>query len=616
MKKSFKREIHFEEVVADTISAPYLNRVEKPISQNVFYIFFLAFVLLGSIFAIRTTVLAGINGDSYKERANSNINQNIPLIAPRGIITDRNGEPLVENQAVFSVFLNVDQMVLNNERDEVLRATKDILGIESADVLRLIEDTNLEDYSDIIIAREATREHVLEVKGLNLTSLNVEESFKRDYKEEAFSHVVGYVSLASKEDLRDNESIILNEFVGRDGLELTYDNVLRGENGSVTLARNSIGDIDEILKTKDPVVGETLQTTIDADLQRYFYERMGEGLRLLNRKRGLGIAIDPRNGEILSLISYPSFDSNDVSPYLNDKDLPLFNRAVSGVYNPGSTIKPFHATAALNEEIIDPSKEIYSAGYIEIPNPYFPDQPSIFVDWKAHGWVDIYSALAKSSNIYFYAIGGGFEDQEGLGIDRLNKYWRTFGFDKKTGIDLPNESKGFLPNPDEKENRTDIIWRLGDTYNVSIGQGDLSITPLELVAGISALVNDGIGYTPHLHKKTVPEIFINISEMKNKLEIIDKGMQDTIYKPYGTGNLLQNIPMIIGGKTGSAQVFGNTQTNALFVAYAAKDEESKPEILILVLVEDAKEGSLNTVPIVKDVLEWYYDNRIKTDAQE
>ncbi|MDP3953476.1 MAG: penicillin-binding transpeptidase domain-containing protein [bacterium] len=615
-KRYRNSKIDLDEVISDSMSQSEFSLVESPIGQRVFYWLLIASVAVFAIVFLRVGYMSVVKGQAYKTRSQDNLHQTIPLIAPRGDITDRHGEPLVRNQPVFSVFLQIDQMVKNNEQEAVLKATHDILGVGEDKVIKLIQDTNLEDVSDIIIATDITRDQVLAVESQGLKSLNVEQSFKREYLGVALSHIVGYTGLVSDEDLEHNDKLVLNDNIGRGGLELYYDDLLRGENGRVTILSNSTGEVAEVLRTKDPIPGNALKTTIDKELQEYFYTRMISGLVSLGRTSGVGLAIDPRNGEVLALLSFPSYDGNEVGDYLTDPNRPLFNRAVAGVYNPGSTIKPLHAVAALNEGIVSPNSQFYSAGFIEIPNPFNPSLPSRFVDWKAHGWVNVYSALARSSNVYFYIIGGGFQDQIGLGIERLGEYWRKFGLGQPTGIDLPGESSGFLPDPEEKEERTGDIWRVGDTYNVSIGQGDLAITPLRLLSAIAAIGNGGIAYVPHLSLESGPRVLLDITDMGSALLEVRRGLKDAATKEYGTANLLLEVPMDIGAKTGSAQVSGNTKTNALIIAYGARDEVSPPEIAILVLVEDAREGSLNTVPIARDVLRWYYEHRIQDSVQE
>ena len=329
---------------------------------------------------------------------------------------------------------------------------------------------------------------------------------------------------------------------------------------------------------------------------------------------------DVNTGAVLAMVSFPSYDPNKfenstlpnnieyINNILHAKDKPLFNRVISGLYSPGSTIKPVHATAALAEGIITPNKQIFSAGYIEIPNPYNPKHPTRFLDWKPQGWVDIYSALARSSNVYFYTVGGGFEDIKGLGINRLRKYWKFFKLDKSTGIDFPGETYGLLPSPEEKKRTTGSIWRIGDTYNISIGQGDLRITPIELLDAIIAISNKGIVFSPHIAIDRKKSVLMDLSQFEPEFKDVRKGMEDVVKKPYGTAHLLSSLTLKVAAKTGSTQTNNNTKTNALFVGYAPTD---KPQIAILILVEDAKEGSLNAVPIAKDVFQWYYENRLK-----
>ena len=602
-RKSNYRGIDFDEVISDA-AASDLSPLEQPLRPFVFRSVLLAVTLVTLVFAITVSLMAGVNHDRYLQRAQANINQEIPLIAPRGIITDRNGVPLSENQVIFSVFLQLSEMVRNNEREAVLRTAEDILGLDRSEVLKTLEST---DFTSIILVRDVKREQAIAVKALGLKSLIVENDYRRDYKDPAFAHVLGYVGLVNSSDLLADEELVLNDLIGRSGLEAYYDNRLRGVNGVITAHRNAAGEVESIGRTREPIPGNELETTIDADLQKYFYERFLQGLLSLGRTSGAGIAINPQNGEVLALVSLPSFDGNNITAYLNDSNRPLFNRAVSGLYSPGSTIKPLHAAAALAEGVVNPEKRVYSAGYIEIPNPYDQAKPSRFLDWKAHGWVDLYSALARSSNVYFYAVGGGFEDVKGLKIAKLIDYWKRFGLDKKTGIDLPGENSGFLPNPDEKEKRTGSPWLLGDTYNVSIGQGDLQISPLELISAVSAISNHGKAFKPHLLKEKQPESLIDISDLEPSLKEVRKGMEDAVSKPYGTANLLSTLPLRAAGKTGSAQIALNTKINALFVGYAPTDN---PEIAILILVEDAREGSSNTIPIARDVLQWYYTNRI------
>jgi penicillin-binding protein 2 len=298
------------------------------------------------------------------------------------------------------------------------------------------------------------------------------------------------------------------------------------------------------------------------------------------------------------------------------------------------------AIASLKEGIIRPEDEIFSRGYLEIANPYNPEAPSRFVDWKPHGWVNLYSAIARSSNVYFYVLGGGLPKNEyslskrgevkGLGISKLKEYWQLFGLSSKTGIDLPGEKQGFLPDPDIKMKNTKDIWRLGDTYNVSIGQGDLMITPLELLNYISVIGNGGKLMRPFIVKKIFspkglvikenhPEVLKDYSlEFKNYFKEVERGMIDAVSKSYGSAYALSDLPIQIAGKTGSAQIYNNKKTNALFVGYLPVDfllQAGIPlekQIAVLILIEEAEAGSVNTLPVAKEIFKWYYENRIKS----
>jgi len=370
----------------------------------------------------------------------------------------------------------------------------------------------------------------------------------------------------------------------------------------------------------DPKGGTDMQLSVDAGLQKYFYNRLGQGLEQLGHKTGVGIIMDVKTGEVLSLVSYPSYDNNvfvDSSPtssaarvaLITDTQKPLYDRAVSGEYAPGSTIKPLVAAAALTENIVTPSWTIFSPGYLDIPNPYDPSKPTRYLDWRYQGTIDVHSAIAQSSDVYFYAVGGGIPGLQGLGITRLKQWWERFHLGQKTGIDLPGEQVGFLPDAAWKEKTTKRPWLLGDTYNVAIGQGDLSMTPIQLATYISTIANGGTVYKPYLAATpNKPTALTTINLASSVVADVQQGMRMTVTSPLGTAHTMNDLPMKVAAKTGSAQIENNTKENAFFVGYAPYDN---PQIAIVLLVENAKEGSLNAVPIAKDILAWWYENRVK-----
>lgn len=593
-----KNELNFEELTIKNNREEH-DYLEMPISKGVFILIVVVIGLAAVLVFGRVTFLNVLRGDFYQKRSFSNAHKVVDLPAPRGIIRDRFGKSLVENQNSFSVFASISELLKKPEElDKIILKVSEIFRQSPEELRGLIEKANIEKRASLPLARNISVSQTIALKALNFSAIEVTDDYTRKYPNGlALSHVVGYTGVSEEN----------NEIVGKAGLEAQYDEAIRGRDGEEVFYRDALGQPLDKKVVQTPSIGQDLKTTLDADLQVYFYNRIRNGLAALGREAGVGIAMNPQNGEILALVSLPSFDSNQVAKYLTSPGKPLFNRAVSGLYPPGSAIKPLVALAALKEEVVDPKFQIFSKGFIEIPNPYDSEKPSRFLDWKAHGLVDLRSAIARSSNVYFYEIGGGFEKFEGLGINRLNEYWKKFLLGEKTGIDLPAEGLGFLPEPEEKEERTGEFWRIGDTYNVSIGQGDLLLTPIQLLNFIASVANGGKIYEPKLLLEKETNILFDYSDWTRELTEVQEGMKDAVRKYYGTANLLSGLPVSAAGKTGSAQVANNARTNAFFVGYAPAEN---PQIAVLVLVENAREGSLNAVPIANDVLGWYYYNRM------
>ena len=632
-------EFSFEESVFEK-RAEELGSLELPLSKRTLILLFSIAFLFSVIIVLRLESLGIKNGEFYSLRSAMNVGKSIILPASRGNIYDRFNVQLVENEPAISIALNAATAKKNKESlDEILTKISAVIGIEKSDLENSLQKNNLEKNPIIILARNISTDQLIETRGLNFDSLEIQNDYRRSYlKGPILSHLIGYTGLAEYNDVK-----------GKTGLESYYDSALQGTNGLKIIYKdahdNSFGG--KLFNESQP--GFNLYTSIDLGLQTYFHDRLKQTLNSLGRDVGVGIAINPQNGEILSIVNLPDYDNNAFTDSSRSKDRgkilsssfqPLFNRAVSGIYSPGSTIKPLVAVAALNEKIIEPDKQLLSTGEIEIPNPYFEDKPSRFLDWRPQGWVDMYSALARSSNIYFYTIGGGLPngispqigwdntgEVRGLGIEKLKEYWKLFGLEDKTGIDIDSENSGYLPDPVKKEQRNKDPWRLGDTYNVSIGQGDLLTTPIELINYIAAIANGGKLYKPKIVKSIKdennkiikefpPEILRQYPNLTDYIKIVQKGMEDAVNKDYGTARLLADLPIGVAAKTGSAQIASNTKTNAFFVGYLPAEALAQAgmplnkQIAILVLIENAKEGSLNAVPVAKDVLDWYYYHRL------
>lgn len=581
--------------------------LEAKVAARIFKILYVAVALLALVFAGRISYFWWYR-DFFQNRAVANASSETIIPAGRGIIFDRLGMPLAQNKPTFSASLKLVDYKKNKE--EIDTFLFPALGLRADEMAALIKTADLEQADSVLIAKDLEPEQLINLRSKEVTGLEIRADFSRYYpKGPATSHILGYVDSTG---------------VPKTGLELFYNNILAGSDGVILHQKNSKGELLADKEASRPQDGKDLTITIDGEFQQYLYDRIVDGLRQLGRKKAVGLAMNPQTGEILAAVSVPSFDGNlftrrgddgerdTKNTLLRSADQPLFNRFVSGLYNPGSTIKPLVAVGALKEGVITPDRGIYSNGYIELPNPYDPAHPSRFLDAKPHGTVDLYSALAVSSNVYFYEVGGGFEDIKGLGINRLNDWWKKFGLGEKTGIDLPAEGKGFLPNPDEKEKRTGTPWRIGDTYNVSIGQGDLQLTPIQLLNYIAAIANGGRLYEPHLKKDSSPKLLSDLAGLQKEIRDVQRGMRDGVQKPYGLLNSLNDLPVVVAGKTGTAQVQNNQKTNAFFAGFAPYNyDKNEAQIAILLVVEDAKEGSLNVIPIAKDVFNWYYEHRMK-----
>jgi len=623
IKNPKKKEISFDEVAADVLGRGNMSYRERPLRNFIFFITAAIFILFVIIVFLRIIYLGGIRGEFYRARADSNVNRITVVIADRGFITDRYGDNIVSNIPILSLRLRPAELI-KYEEEEAVKSLLARLDITEKNFNEILTEYNLEKSDEIVIKREVSKADAIVVEGSGLRSIYIVQNTKRAFSSE-FSHIVGHIGFPTRRVIQERGLSSL-DVVGKTNLEAFFDEILRGVNGRTIAYRDVRGNPFGAETFSEPHSGDNLTTTIDAELQRFFYERLNRALDKDN-PGAVGIVINPLNGEVLSLISLPGFTSTNLAEALNNRARPLFNRAVSGLYSPGSTIKPIVAVAALKEGIIRDNEEVLSTGYLEIPNRYNPDNPARFVDWRPHGWVDVYSAIARSSNIFFYAISGGLPHNahlfrgrsnmsSGLGITRLRQYYDIFGLGKRTGIMLSSESTGILPSPEDKKRRTGDNWMLGDTYNTSIGQGYMLVTPISLINSIAAIFNGGILYKPNLILGNEPEKLSEFTHLASELNKSKEGMKDAVREPYGTATMLNRLPFEVGGKTGSAQVT-RAQTNAFFAGCGPlplQSEDYAP-ICVLVVIEHAIAGGLNAVPVAYDVFRWYYDNRINIDNE-
>ena len=428
-------------------------------------------------------------------------------------------------------------------------------------------------------------------------------------------HILGYTGLPSKEDFKKNPDLLSENIVGKDGLEEKYDEVLKGIAGVKLTEKDSqsnpVSESVQIL----PQNGRNLTLTIDSKVQSYLYTTMESVAKERNFEGGAAVVMDVSDGNILAMASVPEYSSKVlseggpaslISGYINDKNKPFLNRVISGLYAPGSVVKPFVALAALNERIISPGKKILSTGSISIKNPFFPDKKSIFKDWKAHGWVDMRHALAVSSDVYFYEIGGGYQDIRGLGINKIYEYAKKFGLGEKTGIDLNGEAEGTVPNPQvkEKNNLDDPLWRVGDTYISAIGQGYFLTTPIEMAVYASSIANNGKVVVPRLIKNEnfyseVPQKNAGISE--EYFKIVKEGMRMAVTE--GTAQGLSYPDLKIAAKTGTAEVGGKKNFSHSWVIGFYPYEN--PKYAFVAVLEKGPAGNTIGAPYaMKQFFDW------------
>ena len=442
----------------------------------------------------------------------------------------------------------------------------------------------------------------------------------RAYLSPGFSHLLGYVSYPTQDKTGNYWQ---GEFMGKDGLEKEYNDSLKGENGSKIIETDALGKIYSENIVNIPQPGADLMTTIDSRIQMELFALIENLSKSGAFTGGAGVMMDVKNGEIITTTSFPEYNSEilsfgkditKINNYLTDKRKVFLDRDISGLYTPGSIVKPFFALGALAEGVIDPDKKILSTGSISIPNPYFPDQKTVFKDWRVNGWTNMVEAIAVSSDIYFYEIGGGFENQKGLGIVNIGKYAKLFGLGDKTGVDLPDEKGGIIPSPEWKIiNFKGDPWRIGDTYHTAIGQYGFQVTPMAMARAVGAIANSGKLLIPHLllndtekpARTTVQSGGENQTSIidinKEYFDVVHQGMRDAV--TYGTAAVL-NVPYVqIAAKTGTAQIgVAKNKVNSWVIGFFPYEN---PKYAFALMMEAGPSTSgIGASSIMRELLDW------------
>jgi penicillin-binding protein 2 len=507
-------------------------------------------ILVFGAFLTRSVDLMVVRGAYFRRLADENRVRRVKLPAARGRIFDRNGELLADNDVRY---LNESDQVLEREQALRMQANDQVL----------------------------------------------EKQWLRDYPmAEKTAHLLGYLGEASKEEVQ-KEKYELGDWVGRGGVEEYYDDHLSGESGGKWIEVGAQGKILRELGRKEPVSGEDLTLTIDNKWQESAFKALSE------KGKGAVVILKPDDGQVLSLVSHPSYDPNEftkhpdsqkINQWLNGDNLVMMNRAISGAYHPGSVFKMIPAVAGLEEGVIDADKKVEDTGVLKVGeweyrNWYWTDYG------RTDGMVDLVKAIQRSNDIYFYKAG------EWIGIDNLVKWMKRFNLGQKTGIDLPGEVAGFVPTPDWKIEAKGERWYLGNTYHLAIGQGDLTATPLQIALETAAVVNGGKLCKPHVG---LPENdncrVLDVDDQH--WQLVKQGM-DKACAEGGTAFPFFNFDPAVGCKTGTAQLSANSdQTHAWFTLFYPSDE---PEIVMTVLLERGGSGSYDAAPVAKEIIERYED---------
>ncbi len=561
-KKKRRTTIEFDEILMDSSNLPSFNRarmegrMELPIQRRSVFIVAGIFFSIATIFLGKIFWLQVVYGSEYRDRSDNNRLDAGVIIAERGVIYDRTGEMLAWNESSLS-----------DKYDFPMRAYTDRAGL---------------------------------------------------------GQLLGYVSYPQK----DSKGFYYRtDYIGRTGIESSYEELLHGENGKELVEVDALGNIISSSAVKAAKAGEAITTSVDAELSEAMYNIISSSTEIAGFRSGAGAIMDVETGEIIAMTSFPSYDpevmadGDDVDlieEYNNDDRFPFLNKVFGGAYTPGSIVKPIVAYAALVEDVIGVNDVIYSNGALTIPNRYNPDQPSRFGDWRAHGKMTMREAIAFSSDVYFYIIGGGLPSfavpqagldhaMTGLGIERMDKYFSLFGLGQKTEIALPGEQGGTIPTPEWKQEHFEEDWLLGDTYLTAIGQFGFLTTPLQMLRAYAAIGNGGKLLDPHIIKDQTPE-YIDLGLDQNSLKVIKEGMRMTVNYDGGTARGLEKKYVDVAAKSGTAELgVDKAHVNSWAAGFWPYEE---PKYAFILLMDRApRSNTLGATTIMGQVLDWINDNR-------
>jgi penicillin-binding protein 2 len=605
--------------------------VEPAVSRRPLWLLVGLILVSFGLLVIRLFGLQMVEGDRNLGLANGNRIRQKVIRAPRGIIYDRNKQMLARNQASFDVTVVPRQLPREADaRQEVYGRVSAHIGVPVAEIQAAAESKTLEYAQFQLVASGVERDKALafDAASAALPGFSLDVNPIREYIDGGWlAHILGYTGRIGPEEIKTDRSYLPTDYIGKLGIEKQYESLLRGSNGSEQTEVDSSEKPVKVLANKPSVAGSNLVLSIDLELQKQLTAAIQKQLEAAGSPRGSGVALNPKTGEVLAMVSLPRYDNNlfargisqaDYSRLANDPGQPLFNKVAMGAYPTGSIIKPLVASAALQERVITPETTVNDTGAITLENKYDKSITYTFRSYEAggHGVLNVYKAIALSSNVFFYTIGGGYGQIAGLGVDRLASYYSRFGYGQKTGIDLPDETAGYLPTPASKLRLVGEPWVLGDTYNISVGQGDLRVSPLQQAVAIASIANGGQILKPHILKQVVDETGKVIQETKPEvvrqnfidkahLNVVRAGMRQVITSGTACCLIEQQVPVKVAAKTGTAETDpdGKRKPQGWFEAYAPYED---PQIVMVVLIENSGEGAQYAAPAVREVLKWFF----------
>lgn len=572
-----------------------------------------------ALLGLRLWFLQVLHGPELRALSENNRIRLRRVQATRGSIVDRHGRVLVDSRASFDAVLVPEDA---RDLETTVETLSQFLAQSSEETHRILRQAaGSVPFHEIVVKRDLNWEEVvaIETHQLDLPGVSIRITPRRNYPHgTTLAHVLGYVGEVNQREISHDEEYRAGDLIGKAGLERAWEGHLRGVNGGQQIEVDAVGRELRVLDEVEEVPGNTLVLTVDLDLQRAAEEALGE-------RAGAVVAMDPRSGETLALVSHPSFDPNIFAHGISAREWtglvehprrPLTNRAVQGQYPPGSTFKVVVATAALEEGIVNPFTGVHCGGGLQFGNHFFRC-------WKkgGHGRVNVHQALVHSCDVFFYQVG------QRVGVDTIAEYARAFGLGVPSGIGLEHEKVGIIPDSAWKKKRFGEPWYAGETLSVAIGQGYVTTTPLQL-AEMTATLATGVRYRPHLVARVdspegnaleqfAPEVLGRLPARKTTLAQVREALVGVVNAAGGTGKNARLQEVVVAGKTGTAQVVKlgskrlkpsqvplQQRDHAWFVAYAPADD---PAIAVVALVEHAEGGGgAVAAPIAHDVLAAFF----------